>query len=108
MKKTYRVVISVIIVVALFAVIASTPYFGSVKTNHFSPYAACKKANESMGSLIFDYGSTYSQSYFKYTISYSNESFGYICETIGVGPFWIVVFGYPLASCYETITILGS
>jgi hypothetical protein len=97
MNRTNRILILVCILTIVFVgVIASTPYFGSIESNHFSPYAACKKSNKSLDYAVFDYQRTYSQGYFSYVIIYSNESFPLGCQTVGIGPFWIVILNHPI------------
>lgn len=97
MKRNNRILVLLsILAIALIVGIASTPYFGSRESNHFSPYAACKKSNKSMDYAVFDYERTYSQAYFSYVIIYTNEFYPHACQTVGIGPFWIVILNYPI------------
>ena len=74
----------------LIIIIAITPVFARVKTNHFSAYAVCQKQALSIkGNKEWGYQRTSPEIFA--SVVYFFDGYNVLeCHALGVGPFWIV------------------
>jgi hypothetical protein len=76
----------------LVLTIVSTPFFAQARINFFSAYAACRwKAINTEGYGIWRHTDT-KQMVFLSEIAFYDGINELTCYSVGVGPFWIVVF----------------
>ena len=79
------------IVLLTIVFFASTPIFARLKTDVFSAYAACQSTAKTIkGNKAWEYQRAI-PGMFDATLFFSDGYNELSCDTVGVGPFWIVI-----------------
>ena len=82
--------ISKTVIVLLAIIVATTLFFGLVKTNQYSAYAECRKlALTTKGYGVWNHERTLPM-VFSSMVSFSDGYNELSCTANGIGPFWVV------------------
>ncbi len=92
------------VLLLIIFIIASTPFFGQVRTKFFSAYAACRWGTlNTEGYGVWVYKNT-TQKVFLSDIVFFDGTNRLTCHSFGVGPFWVIgYFSETLVGCVSGV-----